>query len=41
MISRFYKSLESAMNSDVIIIGAGMSGLVCAFELSKIQNLKV
>lgn len=41
MIKSHSKSMRIATKSDIIIIGSGMSGLVCAYELSKLKDIKV
>lgn len=41
MSSRYFKDLHDFADCDVAIVGAGPSGLACAYELSKNPELKV
>ena len=41
MTSRYFKDLYDYAACDVVIVGAGPSGLACAYELSKNPDLKV
>jgi len=41
MTSRYMKDMLEYAETDVVIVGAGPSGLACAFELSKNKNIKV
>jgi len=41
MTSRYCNDLMDLAECDVVIVGAGPSGLACAYELSKRPNLKV
>ena len=41
MTTRYFKDLFEYATSDVVIVGAGPSGLACAYELSKNPDLKV
>ena len=41
MTTRYFKDLWEYAESDVVIVGAGSSGLSCAYELTKRPDLKV
>jgi len=41
MTTRYFKDLYDYADTDVVIVGAGPSGLACAYELSKNPDLKV
>ena len=41
MTTRYFKDLYDYAETDVVIIGAGPSGLACAYELSKDPDMKV
>lgn len=41
MIARFSYNLDKATNSDVIVVGTGIAGLACAYELSKSTDLSI
>jgi NADPH-dependent 2,4-dienoyl-CoA reductase/sulfur reductase-like enzyme len=41
MMKHYNKSMHIATKSDIIIVGSGMSGLACAYELSKLKDIKV
>jgi thiamine thiazole synthase len=41
MIDGFSTDWKHASHSDIIIVGAGMTGLVAAYQLSKLEGLKV
>lgn len=41
MTSRYFKDLWDLAESDVIIVGAGSSGLSCAYELTKRPDIKI
>eukprot|EP00199_Chlamydomonas_sp_CCMP681_P001835 CAMPEP_0119101316 /NCGR_PEP_ID=MMETSP1180-20130426/402_1 /TAXON_ID=3052 ORGANISM="Chlamydomonas cf sp, Strain CCMP681" /NCGR_SAMPLE_ID=MMETSP1180 /ASSEMBLY_ACC=CAM_ASM_000741 /LENGTH=358 /DNA_ID=CAMNT_0007085425 /DNA_START=53 /DNA_END=1129 /DNA_ORIENTATION=+ len=36
MTSRYFKDLDTFAESDIVIVGAGMAGLACAWELNRI-----
>lgn len=41
MTTRYFNDLYNYAESDVVIVGAGPSGLACAYELSKRPDLKI
>lgn len=41
MTSRYFKDLWDFAEADVVIVGAGSSGLSCAYELTKRPDIKV
>lgn len=41
MTTRYFKDLWEYAEADVIIVGAGSSGLSCAYELTKRPDIKV
>ena len=41
MTSRYFKDLWEYAEADVVIVGAGSSGLSCAYELTKRPDIKV
>lgn len=41
MTTRYFKDLWEYAEADVVIVGAGSSGLSCAYELTKRPDLKV
>lgn len=41
MSTRYFKDLNDFAECDVAIVGAGPSGLACAYELAKNPALKV
>jgi cysteine-dependent adenosine diphosphate thiazole synthase len=41
MTTRYFKDLWEYAESDVVIVGAGSSGLSCAYELTKRPDIKV
>lgn len=41
MTSRYFRDLDEFADTDVVIVGAGPSGLACAYELTKRPDVKV
>ena len=41
MVRRYFNDLDRYAESDVVIVGAGSAGLTCAYELSKLDDIKV